>query len=1059
MTAMLFIGTNAWAKPLTGATGAALQNRIDSIMKGTESDPVIVLTQKVYLGTQTIWVGTKDLTGDEGQYKSITLDLNGYGIEKSMSDSKTTYNMFVITHGELKVVNNGAAEALIELKGTGYYNSSVFFICGSYKSSRWNDAGDALVADSINTRDRGYFSHLEIGTGVTISIEEQGTGININNIFNGTSCNGFKLPTAASYSSLFLQSRESETSSWAASNNSFAFGVRVDVKGKIYANGIPGTSSKSYGIKVNGTVQSPSNLLSSTNTRINPAVISTVNYFYNYVANNGAIGSGATHQQDTIDAPFIRIYPSAYIYSRGTGDKSGAVYASGYAKWLIEGTCEGKTGVYISSGVVDFNNADISSNADTYTQPSGSGSANGGGSGIVVNSRGGSYSGDMDITISGDTRVAGTDGYAIEEIVNTKPTTQPNPDYDPADPSSGEPTITVKETKVENITINGGTIEGGNQGAIVVSEETKVASEDGTKKTEVVVYGGNVDGETQVGTTGNLNDLIPTTGYHTTEVVDPTTGNTTVVVSEGNPPLNKTLSQAVADYNAWIAAGATGDAPTAKIDEVINTTLAQDLKFKELELNSSNSQQLTIPAGKTLTVGRMVMGANAIIFIEPEAKLIIDGEQGIVAPVVTNLILRVREDKQGALLFNPAVSSNRQPYATIQLYTTAYQMDANNHVWHRFSSPIAEMTGMTYTMGGISTYGGAEFFTSISEWDYVNNQWSTPLPSVTQMKPFVMYDMTNNASTAGVRYNFKGRIQGTVTDVLELNSPSWNYYGNAYTGTMNIKAMFDNMANPNVEQTVYVWDNISGQYITVTYAEIETHTADIDTVAALKTLVFRLKPGASVAEGTVKLDYEKSVWDYVTKNGAFTPTPAPQRTISDLTSVRISVTAEDGSFDRVTLMERDSYSNEYESGADAHKLMNENHINFYAVTDIDQAVVATDNMVGTMLSLQTMDEVSYTMSFDKVNGEVYALRDNLTNAVVLMNEGATYNFMAQSNATLDGRFQIVSRQEMPTAVETVEETIAPKAIYTIMGQYVGETTDWNTLPAGVYVVDGVKIVK
>jgi len=116
-------------------------------------------------------------------------------------------------------------------------------------------------------------------------------------------------------------------------------------------------------------------------------------------------------------------------------------------------------------------------------------------------------------------------------------------------------------------------------------------------------------------------------------------------------------------------------------------------------------------------------------------------------------------------------------------------------------------------------------------------------------------------------------------------------------------------------------------------------------------------------------------------------------------------------------------------------------------------------MVGTMLSLQTMDEVSYTMSFDKVNGEVYALRDNLTNAVVLMNEGATYNFMAQSNATLDGRFQIVSRQEMPTAVETVEETIAPKAIYTIMGQYVGETTDWNTLPAGVYVVDGVKIVK
>ena len=47
--------------------------------------------------------------------------------------------------------------------------------------------------------------------------------------------------------------------------------------------------------------------------------------------------------------------------------------------------------------------------------------------------------------------------------------------------------------------------------------------------------------------------------------------------------------------------------------------------------------------------------------------------------------------------------------------------------------------------------------------------------------------------------------------------------------------------------------------------------------------------------------------------------------------------------------------------------------------------------------------------------------------------------------------------EAPTE-ETVEETVnAPKAIYTIMGQYVGQ--DWNTLPAGVYVVDGVKVVK
>ena len=108
--------------------------------------------------------------------------------------------------------------------------------------------------------------------------------------------------------------------------------------------------------------------------------------------------------------------------------------------------------------------------------------------------------------------------------------------------------------------------------------------------------------------------------------------------------------------------------------------------------------------------------------------------------------------------------------------------------------------------------------------------------------------------------------------------------------------------------------------------------------------------------------------------------------------------------------------------------------------------------------MQTTEAINYTLTFAEVRGEEYALRDNMTNTVTNIVEGATYNFYAQPNETIEGRFQIVSRQEMPTAVETVEETVnAPKAIYTIMGQYVGQ--DWNTLPAGVYVVDGVKVVK
>ena len=37
--------------------------------------------------------------------------------------------------------------------------------------------------------------------------------------------------------------------------------------------------------------------------------------------------------------------------------------------------------------------------------------------------------------------------------------------------------------------------------------------------------------------------------------------------------------------------------------------------------------------------------------------------------------------------------------------------------------------------------------------------------------------------------------------------------------------------------------------------------------------------------------------------------------------------------------------------------------------------------------------------------------------------------------------------------------LSAKGIYTITGQYVGEMNVWNTLPAGIYVVNGEKLVK
>ena len=46
---------------------------------------------------------------------------------------------------------------------------------------------------------------------------------------------------------------------------------------------------------------------------------------------------------------------------------------------------------------------------------------------------------------------------------------------------------------------------------------------------------------------------------------------------------------------------------------------------------------------------------------------------------------------------------------------------------------------------------------------------------------------------------------------------------------------------------------------------------------------------------------------------------------------------------------------------------------------------------------------------------------------------------------------------MPTAIENTEVKANAKGIFTLTGQYLGE--DFNAIPAGIYIVNGKKMVK
>lgn len=76
---------------------------------------------------------------------------------------------------------------------------------------------------------------------------------------------------------------------------------------------------------------------------------------------------------------------------------------------------------------------------------------------------------------------------------------------------------------------------------------------------------------------------------------------------------------------------------------------------------------------------------------------------------------------------------------------------------------------------------------------------------------------------------------------------------------------------------------------------------------------------------------------------------------------------------------------------------------------------------------------------------------------LLRSKGNTYHFSAPANAVVEGRFQVVAMPKITTAVENVENATATKGIYTLTGIYMGE--DFNAVPAGIYIVNGKKMVK
>ena len=508
--------------------------------------------------------------------------------------------------------------------------------------------------------------------------------------------------------------------------------------------------------------------------------------------------------------------------------------------------------------------------------------------------------------------------------------------------------------------------------------------------------------------------------------------------------------------------------------EISNTTPSEKLEEKTYTLNEDqSSKKVEVAANYTLVVsedvtlnignGGLDLNAGSQVVVEAGAVVTV-GMNGITSASGTdNLVLESNSEKQAVLLIDPDVIQNTQPLATVVLSTKAKQKSANpyNYIWEYFASPVAEITSLTKPTNNFNQAvhglfaGETEFITGVYTWG--GNDWQF-VDSWTSLVPFKGYQLTNNSANGGVEYTFKGNLMGNGDGTYEFAAKGYGYFGNSYSAPIVISNFLSALSNTDYERTVWLYDALADTYVSVNPLAARIGSAkykDGTVIKEIRSLQAFILNKKSNGAGSAAIDYREAIWNNPRINSLVSASPAPARRESMLWT-NICVVA-NGNKEMVTLVENEDFSNAFDNGADAGKYINANSMNLYAATnDGEQAIVATDNLENTLISFQAGNATEYTLSFENGN-EDYMLRDNVTGMTIAMEEGAVYTFEQAANTTGPARFEVIAAPKATTAIENVEEAAKATGIYTITGQYMGR--DFTNLPAGVYVVNGVKIVK
>lgn len=393
-----------------------------------------------------------------------------------------------------------------------------------------------------------------------------------------------------------------------------------------------------------------------------------------------------------------------------------------------------------------------------------------------------------------------------------------------------------------------------------------------------------------------------------------------------------------------------------------------------------------------------------------------------------DLLIEADDEHNGAFVYGNKESDVR---ATVQYYSRGEGARSGSPVWQYMGIPFqAGQTAMSmYYAAWMCRWTTASDQSLGGLWQWVEND--------DVLMPFEGYCITQEATKT---YTFAGKLNAPVTRTLTLDhrdEEGYAFAANSWTAPIKIQEMED-ADFTNAEKTIYIYH--SGTYAEWTangtpvsavapgaaatlpgqYAAIPIHSSPYITgadsvIPAMQGFFVK----ATGADPKLKLVYNRVVYDATYFKTSTQPMRAPSRYGAPEVMV-LTVIGEASGADRVHLLSRGDFSEEYEDGWDGRKLDGDEAAPKLAVMKEagEMAVAAIPTAEERWLSFRAGNDLNYTFHFD-YEGDLIYLYDIETGIATEIEKGATYTFSA-ANKTPMNRFLITKNPpRTPTDLEMV----------------------------------------